>query len=242
MDASLRSTQDVPTADKYGVTADRVRADQLFERTWRAAYPALRCRARHLAGGQPDRADDLLAGAAIKALQFIRRSPEKLTDPQVFLFVVLRHVFLDSVRRRARDDRLFEYSVDIEDDPGIADTGNDHATEQWNERREQLRLVASAMRRMPGEQQRLFVLRFLDELPYSAIAERMGINEPLARKRVQLLRTRLLAALERSAIHSPAPASFEQERADVRSGRPARPKLHSSDPPARNLYPHRSRT
>ncbi|HEV8692808.1 MAG TPA: sigma-70 family RNA polymerase sigma factor [Lysobacter sp.] len=192
---------------------DTVQADQLFERTWRAAYPALRSRAQRLAGGQSDRADDLLAGAAIKALQFIRRSPQRLTDPEVFLFVVLRHVFLDSVRRRVRDDRLFDDQVEIDDDPGIADAGCDHLTEQWNERHEQLRLVAAVVQAMPREQQRLFVLRFLDELPYSVIAERLAINEPLARKRVQLLRVRLMAALEDDGFHKSAIATFKQERA-----------------------------
>ena len=51
---------------------------------------------------QRDRAEELLGNAAIKALLFMRRSPHTITDPGGFLFVVLRHVFLDSVRRRGR--------------------------------------------------------------------------------------------------------------------------------------------
>lgn len=212
LDVSTYARQKVSPVEKRASSAARAQADQLFERTWRKAYPALRSRALRLAGGQPDRTDELLAGAAIKALQFMRRSPQRLTDPELFLFVVLRHVFLDSVRRRLRDDRLFDCSIEI-DDTGSADAGSVRMTEQWNEHREQLQLVTAALQTMPRELQRLFVLRFIDELPYSVIAERLGINEPLARKRVQLLRARLIVALEHDRLHEPAPAAFQLEHA-----------------------------
>jgi hypothetical protein len=38
-------------------------------------------RAQRLVGGYPDRTDDLLDGASIRALKLMRRSPQKLTDP-----------------------------------------------------------------------------------------------------------------------------------------------------------------
>ncbi|QSX77889.1 RNA polymerase sigma factor [Agrilutibacter solisilvae] len=185
-----------PTASKQGRSGVTAQADLLFERTWRAAYPALRHRAQRLAEGRSDRADDLLAGAAVKALQFMRRAPQKLTDPEVFLFVVLKHVFLDTVRRCARHNRVFDASTDPELDAESAPSGGDRTAEQWSERREQLGRVDGVLRRLAPDQQRLFAWRFIDDLPYAAIAQRLGISEALARKRVQLLRARLLAGLD----------------------------------------------
>ena len=231
-----------PRVAPFRRLADTAQADTLFERTWRAAYPALRRCAQRLAGGQPDQTDDLLAGAAIKAIQFMRRSPQKLTDPEMFLFVVLRHVFLDNVRRRIRDSRLFDYMGEFDDgDSRSADVGSDHVTEQWSERREELKLLTAAVQSMPRELQRLFVLRFLDELPYSAIAERLGINEPLARKRVQLLRARLMTALERDkSFHVPALAAFEQERTTPSAPPPPCPATPGRHPPDLSATRHHS--
>jgi len=213
LDVAAHASYEISRADDNGATNDPTHADRLFERTWRAAYPALRSRAQRLVGGRSDQADDLLGRAAIKALQFMRRSPQKLTDPQVFLFVVLRHVFLDTVRRHARDSLLFDDSVALDDDASAVNAGRDDVPEDWNAHREQLQRVAAALQTMPREQQHLFDLRFRDELPYSVIAERLGINEPLARKRVQLLRGRLMAALEPDTIHAPPLPAFKQERA-----------------------------
>jgi RNA polymerase sigma factor (sigma-70 family) len=240
LDVATHALQELSAANSHGLTNDTAQADELFERTWRAAYPALRSRAQRLVGGQTDQTDDLLGSAAIKALQFMRRSPQKLTDPEVFLFVVLRHVFLDAVRRRTRDNRLFGSPLALDDDMGVADMGSNHVPEDWNEHREQLQLVAAALQTMPRAQQRLFVLRFLDELPYSAIAERLEISEPLARKRVQLLRGRLMAALERDAIHALAPSALEPEHTMPDTSfqgcqTPSEPPV--SDSPAKQHHP-----
>lgn len=200
---------------------DTMYADQLFERTWRAAYPALRSRARRLVRGRPDEADDLVAGVALKALQFMRRSATTITDPKLFLFVVLKHVFLDSVRRDARAPQRVDGVGYPEGTLDSSVVVFEHATERWNEHREQLEQVTAALQVMSPEQQHLFVLRFVEELPYASIAERLEISEPLARKRVQLLRTQLAVAVTQSGVHVPVVVSFEQER--MRRGKGLKP-------------------
>jgi RNA polymerase sigma-70 factor (ECF subfamily) len=50
--------------------------------------------------------------------------------------------------------------------------------------------------RLPEEHQRIFEMRFCDELGYREIAADLGISEALARKRVQNLRQMLRAGLE----------------------------------------------
>jgi RNA polymerase sigma-70 factor (ECF subfamily) len=170
-------------------------ADEMFVKAWHATKPELDRRARRLSDGHRDRADDLLANTAIKALLFMRRSPDAMSDPEGFLFVVLRHVFLDSVRRNGRDGEVFDRGVDIEAE-GVAQ-GLDLSALQRMELEEQLGRVITAVASLSRDQKRLFVYRFIDDLPYPAIAERLAINQPLARKRVQLLRERIRVAVDR---------------------------------------------
>lgn len=170
-------------------------ADEMFVKAWHATKPELERRARRLADGHRDRADDLLANTAIKALLFMRRSPDAMNDPDGFLFVVLRHVFLDSVRRNGRDGEVFDRGVDIAAE-GVAQDLELSALQRM-ELDEQLSRVIAAVAALNRDQKRLFAYRFIDDLPYPAIAERLSINQPLARKRVQLLRERLRVAVER---------------------------------------------
>lgn len=167
--------------------------DSQFEQAWRAHHAALVRRARRLTGGHADRADELLATTALKALLFMRHSPRFMDRPKNFLFVVLRHVFLDSVRCRVREGLLFDDSVDILEERTEADT--EPSAMQRLEHHQQIAGIAAALHAMTPAQQRLFVFRFLDDLPYPLISERLGINQPLVRKRVQLIRERLRGAL-----------------------------------------------
>ena len=89
--------------------------DARFEQAWRAHQPMLLRRARRLSGGHADRADELLAATALKALQFTRHRPHFMEHPKGFLFVVLRHVFVDGVRRSVREGLVFDDSVDVHD-------------------------------------------------------------------------------------------------------------------------------
>jgi len=191
-----------------GASSDSVSpADQVFVRAWKAAQPELVARARRLVQGHADRVDDLLANTAIKALLFMRRSPEAITDPEGFLLVVLRHVFLDGTRRSGRDAETFDRTIDVEA------LGEQVATPtltalQRLELEEQLTRVVAAVKQMTRDQRRLFAYRFIHDLPYPDIAERMNINQPLVRKRVQLLRQRLKAAVDRDTpLESPSQAA-----------------------------------
>ena len=170
--------------------------DAMFVDAWRAVLPELRRRALRLAEGHRDCADDMIADTGIKALLFMRRSPQAMTDPRGFLFVVLRHVFLDTVRRRKREGEIVDRAVDAGIEVDRAAAGGLSAP-QHVELQDQMARVAAAVARLPREQRRLFALRFVEDLPYPAIAGRLHVNQPLVRKRVQLLRRRLSAVAER---------------------------------------------
>lgn len=168
-------------------------ADEMFIEAWRTTFPDLRRRALRLAGGHRDRADDLIADTAIKALLFMRGSPDVLTDPQGLLMVVLRHVFLDGVRRGRRESATVDAAADAQAALETRDGGG-LSPLQHVELRDQMDRVVAAVAALTREQKRLFALRFVDELPYKAIADRLRISEPLTRKRVELLRRRLRTA------------------------------------------------
>ncbi len=176
--------------DDRGVAAQ----DRMFVESWKRVRPELSRRARRLADGHLDRAEDLLSATAMKAMLFMRRSPELMTDPDGFLFVVLRHVFLDNIRRQQRERGVFDDNVEADDDRMAASTAAVLSQSQRIELQEQLESVVSAVRRLSRDQKQLFGMRFVQELPYPTIARRLNINQALARKRVQLLRARLRKA------------------------------------------------
>lgn len=157
---------------------------------WSTTQTELKYRALRLSNGDHDRADDMLADTAVKALVFMRRSPESITDPRGFLFVVLRHVFLDSTRRNRSESAALDRR---EDAPSKIESAGDEgpSTQRHAELQAALERLSAAVASMPAEQQRLFGFRFVDDLPYPVIADRLGINQPLARKRVELLRRQL---------------------------------------------------
>lgn len=206
MDANGRASADFDSACTAPAAAAHVAAaaqradckiaDDMFSAAWRANLPELEARARRFADGQRDRAEELLGNTAIKALLFMRRAPHTITDPGGFLFVVLRHVFLDSVRRRGRDREVFDRHREVDGEAsGFAHEGPSALHKL--ELDEQLQRVAAAVARMNRDQRRLFAYRFIEDLPYPVIAERLHINQPLARKRVELLRNRLKQAAGR---------------------------------------------
>jgi RNA polymerase sigma-70 factor (ECF subfamily) len=162
--------------------------DRLFEASWRAVQDELKRRAIRRARGNQDHAQEWLSATAIKALVFFRRSAERIRDPQGFLFLVLEHVFLDSLRRSKREGLLFDYSIDLEHDHQALLAAPYASVSEQVECFERLEQVSEQVAHLPLLQRRLFEMRFVDDLPYLQIAEELHIAMPLVRKRVQLLR------------------------------------------------------
>lgn len=168
--------------------------DEIFAKVWRTTLPELKRRALRLSSGHAARAEDLLSDTAIKSLVFMRGSPDVLTDVEGLLFVVLRHVFLDGMRRRKRESAVLDRALDERAEIEFAADAGLSALQRM-ELQEQMDRVVAAVAVMTRDQRRLFAFRFVEELPYPVIAERLHINQPLARKRVELLRKRLKDAL-----------------------------------------------
>lgn len=165
--------------------------DQLFEASWRAVQSELKRRALRRAKGDQDQGQEWLAATAIKALLFFRRSPERIRDPQGFLFLVLDHVFFDSLRRRKREGRLIDETIDLEHDHLAVLAAPCASVLERVECYERLERVEAHVALLPMPQRRLFEMRFIEDLSYPQIAAELQVKLPLVRKRVQLLRIAL---------------------------------------------------
>lgn len=179
----------------HNQTAKADAADACFTTSWLAVQAKLRRRARYLTKGNHARAEDLLSCTAIKALQLLRRSAKVIHNPEGFLFLVLQHAHIDSLRQEQRETRIFDSEAAEQIEQFAAPQS---LLESLSHKRtlEQLALLYS---RLSAMQQHLFTLAFIDGASYVEIAACMGISNALARKRIQLLRVKLRHALASSA-------------------------------------------
>ncbi|MCC8395291.1 RNA polymerase sigma factor [Paraburkholderia sp. MMS20-SJTR3] len=176
--------------------ADIVATNARFESAWRNVRAQLTRRARRLVRGDAEAADELLADTALKALLYMRRMPERIRNPEGFMFVVLNHVFVDRVRQVGREARVIFYcdEFDVEHFAMLAESAP--SPTQTLESGEGLSLIASALDDLSANERRLFALKFEQELSYARIAGELQISEALARKRVELLRKKLRKAAD----------------------------------------------
>ncbi len=168
--------------------------DRLFEQTWQAAQGNLQRRARYLANGDGHLAEEWLSCTALKALRMFRRAPTRIRNPQGFLFLVLQHVFVDSVRHCSREQRLFDANAA----DSIEQAASPMEMLESMARRRLLEQIAKTAAQLPPEQQQLFQHYFIAERSYADIADELGIAQTLVRKRVQLLREKLDRLTSRS--------------------------------------------
>ncbi|WP_175821443.1 sigma-70 family RNA polymerase sigma factor [Burkholderia sp. BCC0419] len=178
------------TSNQHAAPTPESSAQQL-DRTWREMQGKLRRRARLLCKGDIHRADELLSDTALKVHIYLQRSPERVRNLSGFLFLALNHAFLDGARRRLRESGMLEFDPAWDDDHAVELAGHAPSVEQQLLLRQQLLRLEQALSMLSPQQQMLFTLKFEEDRPYLHIAATLGINEPLARKRVELLRKKL---------------------------------------------------
>jgi len=144
--------------------------------------------ARRLAGGRLADAEDLLNTALLRALEARSRSmlPEQAALP--WLVRVLRNLAADAHRRRQTASRA---AVDPTFLPASAGPAPDAALL----RRADDAMFRRALAALAPHHRSAYGLRVQDGLSYAEVAARLRVSEPTARKRVQLARERLAAAL-----------------------------------------------
>jgi len=129
-------------------------------------------------------AEDLTAQVFVQALDHL--DPDKAGTEEVasWLFTSAHNATVNHSRRR-------RYVVSVEELPEAADDSEDPGQAVLDE--ERLVRVLDAIGRLPEERRRALIMRFVEQLPHSEIAEALGRSETSAR----VLLHRTLATLRK---------------------------------------------
>lgn len=141
--------------------------------------PALRRYARALVRDR-EGADDLVQDCLERALSrwALRRRDG---DLRAWLFAILHNLFLDGVRRRARQG----YRVDLDEARELAEPGHDP------EAQVAARDVLEALDRLPPDQKAVLLLVSVEDLSYESAARVLGVPIGTVMSRLSRARERL---------------------------------------------------
>lgn len=98
-----------------------------------------------------------------------------------YLFTIARNLFLQGLRRAARQSEL----------PGEMPDAAPSAYQQVEQKAE-VKAVLAAMQKLPQIDRAALIMRTLDELPYQEIARVLGISETAAKVKVHRARASLM--------------------------------------------------
>lgn len=147
-----------------------------------------------------DDVDDVVQDTYVKLWR--SQTTRRVTSPRAFLFTIARNVALDLRRRRAvfAAQPITETTpmAVLEDSPGVVDLVS---------RRQELALLAEAIRALPQRCQHVFLLRKIQGISQREIAARLGISENTVETLVAKGARRCADYVrERSAIRTPSRA------------------------------------
>jgi RNA polymerase sigma-70 factor (ECF subfamily) len=114
--------------------------------------------------------DDLVQEVFLRVLRAHQAAP--IRSPKPFLFASARNAVRDLLRRRAVARTVGVMEIDavpvLQEDPGPPDIVS---------RRQELALLADAIRALPDRCREVFLLRKIENIPQKEIAVRLGITE-----------------------------------------------------------------
>lgn len=186
------SLQIRPIVTLHACSPGVVTAEQFWGLWLRDRDYFLRSCLRWLRGNRSD-AEDVVSRGALKALEFLRRSPGTVERFQPWAIRILQNLCIDRLRGAQRHARCI-----CEDNVG-EELACVHAGVVTPERmyfRGQLgSAVSAAVGTLPPRLKSAFCLRFVDDLGYDEISRRLVITPANARKRIEQARRFLRARL-----------------------------------------------
>ncbi len=130
---------------------------------------------------RPDLADEAFSRVALQALRKYR--PGTIDNPRAWLLRVTRNVCVDMYREQQRDALAAATPIAIVPEREIA--VDDHTPEMAVVRREAIAVAIGTIRGLPERLRTPFTLHVCDGLPYTEVADRMGLTSSSIRKRMQ---------------------------------------------------------
>jgi RNA polymerase sigma-70 factor (ECF subfamily) len=139
-------------------------------------YIGLRSRIARLVVGivPPKEVEDIVQETYVRVCQI--NNKEKIRDPQSFLFRTARNLALDHLKRA--ETRLTSGSVDIDIHSLSTDKAFDDQTYSAATSNEEFGLFCDAVRHLPKQCRRAFVLKKVYGYTLREISEEMGIGQP----------------------------------------------------------------
>lgn len=142
-------------------------------------------------GGNPSDAEEALSRATLKAWDKLPDYAEKITNPRAWLTRLTHNLCVDIHRERSRGAKNVECIEEILGTEQELMFSRSYSPEAVVMRQELERYLCQAIAELPSRLKDVFILRCCQEMSYSAIAQRLGLKEATARKRLQQARSRL---------------------------------------------------
>lgn len=141
--------------------------------------------------GDRQETEEVLSRGSLRAIEFLRSHAVVVQRFRPWILRILRNLCSDTMRAAGRradtSDDVHDESLAIPCRAALPDRVVYH---------EQLRgAIAGAVARLPPRLSAAFFLRFVDDLDYDAMCQRLAITPENARKRVQQVRARLRGQL-----------------------------------------------
>jgi len=147
---------------------------------------------RHMSGVRED-ADDAASRSMLVAREKLPIYADSILNVEAWLTRLCGNVCLDMQREHRRARRGAVNIDDLEHSEELAARNVSPEADYWAS--EVMRMLDKAVGELPSHLAEVARMRFFADVPYSVIAERLGISNENVRKRVQQARSALRARL-----------------------------------------------
>lgn len=139
-------------------------------------------------GASSEQAEDIVQEAMIMVWRKAGFYDPDKGSVSTWVFTIARNLRIDRIRRESSVffEELGDYD-DVSDDPSSHDILN---------RKQESELVSRALSAIPEEQKQVLMMAYIDDLPHSAIADRLKLPVGTVKSRIRLAYGRLSKSLE----------------------------------------------
>ncbi|NQY36646.1 MAG: sigma-70 family RNA polymerase sigma factor [Alteromonadaceae bacterium] len=167
-----------------------ISSDHSFEVVWREHYHKIKRCCTYWLKGDLDAIDDAMSLTAEKILTRFRTGFDEVFNTFAFIYRVSRNVCMDIHRSRTKRQRLVN-QVEALPNEFFFSSNHSEPLESSMERSAHLQFVVNSIDNLPVDMKHAISARFIHDMDYSEIANRLKVSEASIRKRVQLARKKI---------------------------------------------------